>query len=58
MHGAIAPTQGHVELSLHRQQASPCQRGTGSCCSLGDIQRTASRAHACRSQPCAPWSAP
>jgi hypothetical protein len=65
-----APTQKHVGLSLHRQHASPCQRGTGSCCALGDMQRTASlpqpqgfalgcsghavRAHDCRSQQFAP----
>ena len=31
---------GHVGLSLRRQHASPCQRDTGSCCSLEDMQRT------------------
>jgi hypothetical protein len=41
-HGAIAHTEGHVGLSLRHQHASPCQRGPGSCCSLGNMQRTAS----------------
>jgi hypothetical protein len=31
---------GHVGLSLRRPYALPCQRDTGSCCSLGDMHRT------------------